>query len=637
MEGHETKSVLLFTWGVGNHGGGPSRQDIKSIEGLMKKTSDYKIIHSTPEAYFKQLALSSNVLPGYEGSLNPYNVGCYTSQIRIKQKHRLLENELYMTEKMLSAASIQEYIMYPEIDIRKAFQKLMIAQFHDILPGSSVQAVEEASIRLMDCGLEIASELKARAFFALSSGQEKAKDGEFPILIYNPHPYKVKGIFECEFMLADQNWKDEFSMPVVYQDCQRLPSQPEKENSNINLDWRKRVSFTAELAPSGMNRFDCRIEMLLKKPEPVLKVVEGMIFFNTDDLTVVINCSTGLVDMYRIKGVDYVKENAFQSLVLEDYDDSWASTRYSFSEPCGKFELMSKEKGTRFSGVTERLMDSVRIIEDGVVRSIVEAVFQFENSFICQRYKLPKQGTEIEVEMRVYWNEKSKMLKLSVPTVFDDSKYIGQVAYGVEELLCDGTEVMAQKWCGVVSERHGKMLSCINNGTYGSDFKGGEMRLSLSRSPGYTALDFSGFGITDRPIMCQDRFSPRIDQGERLFNFWVNGGEMKQRMDGIDREALVHNEKPYALSFFPSGEGRKAVSLVELDDEVIQMTAFKKAEGSNDYIIRLFEPSGMKRETILRIPIFEIVQRIKLGRFELKTLKLDGKVRTLTEVSLNEC
>jgi len=602
----------------------------------MKTTEKYEIVHSTPEAYFKELAEKHITMLKYDKDLNSNNVGCYTSQIRIKQKHRLLENELYMVEKMISSAALQGYLAYPETELRDALYKLMTVEFHEILPGSSIQPVEETSIAMMDYGLEITLKLRARAFFAIASGQEKAKQGEIPVLIYNPNPYKVKGIFECEFMLADQNWANEFSMPVVFQDGKHIPSQPEKENSNLNLDWRKRVAFEAELEPSQMNRFDCKIEILPKKPEPCFKEQNGKITFVTEELTVVINSRTGLVDSYKIKDVEYLKESAFQPLVMEDYDDSWASTKYSFTDVSGKFEFLSKEEGTKFSGINGKLLDSVRIIEDGEVRSIIEAVFKYGDSFICQTYKLPKKSTEILVEVRVFWNEKSKMLKLSVPTIFEKLSYIGQVAFGIGDYQDDGKEAVSQKWSGILSEKGSKMLSCINDGIYGSDFKDGEMRLSLLRSPGYTALDFSGFGITDRPIMTQNRFLPRIDQGERLFKFRFNGGDIKERKDGIDREALAHNEKPFVLYFFPSGDGVKPLPAVILEDEVVQMTALKRAENSEDYIIRLFETTGDTRTTTLSLPMLGLKQEIKLEKFEIKTLRVDVKNKTIMEVNLIE-
>jgi alpha-mannosidase len=631
METNPDKILSLITWGVGNHGGGPSRMDLNQIGQLMKNTKDFEILHSTPEKYFSELKSKHRDLPSYDKGLNPRFVGCYTSQIRIKQKHRQLENELYLVEKMFSSLSLQGYLKFPEKQLQEAFKDLMTSEFHDILPGSSVQTVEETSLRQMDHGLEIASRLKTRAFFALSAGQNKAQEGEIPILVYNPHPYKVKGIFECEFMLADQNWKEEFTLPLVFQDNKQIPSQPEKELSNLNLDWRKRVVFTGELEPSCMNRFDCRIVTLPEKPKPGLMQQSGKILFVSDELKIVINCETGYIDSYKVNGMEYLKESAFMPIVIDDTDDSWKMDTNRFRDLHGQFKLMNEEEGAWYSGITKGTPDSVRVIEDGVVRSVVEAVLKFNNSFIYIRYKLPKKGTETQIEVRVNWNEKSKMLKLSIPTPFESSKYFGQTPYGVEELSNNGDEVVSQKWSGLFSEEKNAAISIINDGIYGSDCLSGEIRLSLLRSPGYCAHP-----INDRVIMPQDRYSPHIDQGERIYNFWLNVGNKDERLMHIDREALIKNEKPFALSFFPSGLGVKPNALISLSDDVIQMTTFKKSDSSEDYIIRLFEPTGTGRSTIVTLHNEGVKKEFTLDGFEIKTLKYKKVSKTIFEVDLME-
>ncbi|BBH19161.1 alpha-mannosidase [Paenibacillus baekrokdamisoli] len=618
-------------WGVGNHGGGPSREDLHKLKLLMAETKDVQIIHSIPEAFFKELRVVKENLHRHEKDINAWAPGCYTSQIRIKQKHRLLENEIYMLEKMMSHTSLQGLIAYPYDLIHEALCDLMVTEFHDVLPGSSIQPVEEASLRLVDHGLEIISRLKARAFFALANGQKKAEEGEIPILIYNPHPYKVSGIFECEFQLADQNWKDEFSLPLVYKDGVQIASQAEKELSNLNLDWRKRAVFQADLEPGQMNRFDVRLEVLPKKPVPALQPQDGKINFLTEELEVIINCETGLIDRYRANGMDYVQPNAFVPIVIDDNDDPWETQALSFRNVEGAFKLMSAEEGTRFSGIRGSRLESVRVIEDGAVRTVVETLFEYGDSFIIQTYKLPKKGTEIEVQIRVHWNEKSKMLKLSIPTVFAEGRYWGQVAYGRNELPSNGNEAVSQKWLAVIDEKQDLALTCINDGVYGSDYLDGEMRISLLRSAGY-----SGHPIEDRPIMAQDRYSSRIDQGERLYRFWFNGGKASQRMDLIDREALSWNEKPFVLSFFPSGAGALPENAISLSDSTILLTAFKRAELSDDFIIRLFEPTGEARVTTITIPALGIKQEIELGKFEIKTLKVNTTSKEITEASLME-
>jgi alpha-mannosidase len=626
----------MILWGVGNHGGGPSKIDLEKLNALMAETKDHEILHSTPEAYFQEVATGGRKLPEVAKSLNHFAVGCYTSQVRVKQRHRSLENELFVTEKMLSTACANGLLAYPSTELGQACEDLLTAQFHDILPGSSIQPVEEASLRLMDHGLEILSRLKARAFFALASGQAIVEEGEIPIFVYNPHPYPISGIFACEFQLADQNWKDEFSVPVVYQHGEEIASQVEQETSSLNLDWRKCTVFSATLAPGIMNRFICKMKILPKRPIPVFPAEHGRYLFENGSISVSINCETGLMDSLKVGGCEYFKGNAFLPLVIEDSADPWGMQVNQFRDVAGPFCLMGREEGTGFSGIAGTLLESVRVIEDGAVRTVVEAVFRYGDSFVCQRYKLPKRGAEIEVEVRVFWNEKKKMLKLSIPTTLTDADYLGQTAYGVEKLLTNGQEVVAQKWVGLFEEaagpEQGRALTCINDGVYGSDCRDGEIRLSLLRSPGYSAHP-----IGERPVMPQDRFSSHIDQGERLFSFRINAGNTMERLAHVDREALAHHEKPFALSFFPSGLGVDCKPVVTLEDDVVQMTALKKAEDGNGWIIRLYNPTGAARTTRLAFPVWDgIGFDVALGCFEVKSFRLLEATGAMSEVDLME-
>ncbi|QSF46407.1 glycoside hydrolase family 38 N-terminal domain-containing protein [Paenibacillus tianjinensis] len=626
---HADEPIGLLLWGVGNHGGGPSRLDLDAIAARIEQSGDFRLVHATPEQYFAALP-EAKELPRYSGDLNPRFVGCYTSMIRIKQKHRQLENELYATEKMLAAAGLYGLLPYPARDLAEAQHDLLTAQFHDILPGTSIQPAEEASLRQLDHGVEITARLKARAFFALAAGQPQAQPKEYPILIYNPHPYPVSGIFECEFMLEDQNWLEQYSNPAVYQGSKRIPSQAEKEHSNLNLDWRKRVVFRAELAPAAMNRFDCRIELLERKPAPALQVREGAFYFRTGELSVTVNAGTGLIDEYSAGGVSYLLPGAFAPLAVADNEDPWRMDTDEFREVIGQFSLMNEREGSLFSGVKETI-SPVRIIEDGEVRTVIESVLQYNDSRLVLTYKLPKQGTEIEVHARVYWNEKDRMLKLSIPTVLKDAGYLGQTAFGVQELAANGQEVASQKWTALQSAKDGHMLTVINDGIYGSDCCAGEIRLSLLRGAGYCAHP-----IGDRPIMPQDRFLPRIDQGERCFTFWMNAGALEERAGKVDREALMHAERPFALSFFPSGEGNLQEAAIMLTDGTVQMSAFKKEQDGEGYIVRLFEPTGYPRSTGLSFPPLGITENIELKGFEIVTLRIDPQNGAVTRVGICE-
>lgn len=630
MEQFNEEYVGLVLWGIGNHGGGPSRIDLTHLQALKTQTSEYNVIHSTPETYFAELKAKKR-LPEHEKDLNPWAPGCYTSQIRIKQKHRELENAIFVTEKMVSSAAVQGFIDYPKQEIRVAIEDLLTAQFHDILAGTSIKTVENNALRLMDHGLEITAREKLKAFFALTEGQPAAKDGEVPVFVYNPHPVKIKTMIECEFQLPKSS-KDHFANLEVFVNGIKIPSQVEKEDSNLYIDWRKRVVFAAELEPSQMNRFDCKVELLPEKPSVSLVERDGTIDFKTEALEVVINTKTGLIDKYAVNGEDFLKPGAFKPIVIQDDEDSWGSHVKSFPNQIDEFTLMSAERATEVSGVTDQELKAVRVVEDGDVRSVIEVLFEYNDSYICQTYQLPKDGTEIEVELDVFWLEKDKMLKLSVPSVFSDGKYIGQTAFGSEELPGEGKESVSQKWSCLVSDQNQLAFSSINDGIYGSDEKDGEIRLSLLRSPGYSAL----IGGNKNKVIPQDRFARRIDQGERAFKFWFNGSESTDRIEKIDLEALHHNEKPYVLSYFPSGKGELPKPLIEISDPSVQLAAFKLSEQTDHYIIRLFNPLDQDRRFDLSFPFLDFSERLYINRFEVKTYRLDLENKSLAETNLLE-
>jgi alpha-mannosidase len=119
MQAQPLDNPGILLWGVGNHGGGPSLADVKTLNGMIQQPGEANLCHATPEQYFAAVRASGQDLPVEAKSLNPWGVGCYTSQSQIKLKHRKLENELYATEKMLSSAWAQGRMTYPQDDLTK--------------------------------------------------------------------------------------------------------------------------------------------------------------------------------------------------------------------------------------------------------------------------------------------------------------------------------------------------------------------------------------------------------------------------------------------------------------------------------------------------------------------------------------
>jgi alpha-mannosidase len=634
--------IGMLLWGIGNHGGGASREDLEAITDLQRELRESgmaRVVHSSLPAYFKARQPIA-ALPEHRDHLNPWAPGCYTSQIRIKQFHRKLEDLLYSTEKMASQATLRGALEYPVVEFLDAQKDLMFSQFHDILPGSSIPAVEEASLMRLGRGVETVSRIRARVLFALSRGEPEPAEGDIPIFIYNPHPFPITDDFEVEFQPSQQNRDGTFtSYQVVLKTGEAAGSkgrhglpvavQFEKEASSVGVDWRKRMVFRATLPPASLSRLDCTPESIPERPRPTtVPDANGRITIVRDEYVVSVDTESGLISSYRRGNTEFLADPGPVAYVLADSDDAWETQRREFRNVIGAFRLASPEESAEICGVRKPRLDPVRVIEDGPVRSVVEAIFVYGRSQLVLTYELPVAGAQIGVRARVFWAEKRSMLKLALPlsgavSPERDGALMGQTAFGTQPLATNGEEGVAQRWVAALGEGNRYALTVINNGTYGVSLEGSELRLTLLRSPAYSGLPVG----EDEPPIPQDRFTPRIDQGERLFRFWFQGGDGQERIERVDREATARGEEPMPLMLYPSPleNGSRAGSparepAVTLSDDVVQLAAFKRAEDDSGYVLRLFEPTGAPRETEVALPPLGIRTHVSLRGYELITL-----------------
>lgn len=631
----------IILWGVGDHGGGPSKQDVQIIRRLQKEHNEVELIHSTPDAYFDERESNGKPMQVVDKDLNPFAVGCYTSAYPIKQAHRKLEEMLSFTEKICSHAAQMGLMEYPGTEIEEAERDACLCEFHDVLPGSSMESAEKMAVRALDHGLEILSRLRTRAFFLLSSSQPKAKLGELPVMAYNPHPYPVTGEFIVEFMLHDQNWEPYLTLPRIFKDGVELPSQVEKEASNIPLDWRKRLCFRAVLDPMTVTRFDINLE---GKEEPHLPSCPGNdeeFIFNNGCMEARISKKTGLLTSYSIRGKQYLS-GPVEPVLVEDNADPWGMTVDRFDGKVTRFTPASPEECTRYCGCDDGEfaqkhekkayfgleypeLTAVHVTESGNVRTVIESVLKCGENYVLMRYLLPAEGEYIDILPHVTMNARNQMLKLVIPTPFA-SRYLGQQPYGWDELPMGGREVCAQRWVLAAGETDG--MSVLTS-TYGSDNTNGTIRLSLLRTAGYTAHP-----LGERRIFPGNRYNQHQSQGEFDFSFRLQGGAADERLAKAEREANEFFEQPFVLNFFPAAVGKLPETLVALSDERITLGTFKQSEDGKDWIARVFNPTGQSISFALQLPALGHSFDLTLDPFEVRTLRVspDGAACTETDI-----
>jgi len=600
-------AVGAVLWGVGNHGGGPSAKDLADIEHELLGDPDTHYIHSTPEAFFAAVSPTDVV----DRSLRISMPGCYSVMSRVKTRHAMLENELYLAEKMASVAYFTGAIgEYPEAELRVATEDLLNAEFHDVLPGTSVQCGEEAGLRFLSHGLLQAERVKVRAYFALSAAEAPAEEGEFPVVVFNPHPYRLRENVECEFSLADQNWDKsrESFIKIVDESGDPVPYQIIKEESNLTLDWRKRIVFEADLKPLALSRYRMYVEFREKKESARADVF----CFDNGRKHVEIDRESGLLSSYRIDGVEYLGKG-FGLVSFDDNADPWAMGRDQLKR-LGTDERpfsLSKTPAGVFRG-----MKSVQVIEDGDIYLGIEAFFEDEHTRARIGYKIYKNNDAVDIDVTVFMGDIDRIIKLKLPIAVQ-GELIGETAFGSEPLFTDARENVAHRF--VALQTGDRALTLMNREVYGSHYENGALYMSLLRGATYCAHP-----IEDRELIPTDRFTKKIDQGENRYSFRL----MLCARGEVARRTHEFVQPPFLQNIFPvpaDASQRRALD-IRLGSDSLSLVAMKKADGREALILRLLNNTA--EQTDAELSVNGTVLPLHFGKYEVKTVLLENGALT---------
>ena len=591
--------VGVMLWGVGNHGGGPSKKDLTDIKEQLLTVKTEKFIHSTPESFFSEIEPTAV----FDKSLRISMPGCYTSMYRVKKLHAQLEAELAMAEKISTVACATGVLdKYPEEEIKTAVEDLLNAEFHDVLPGTSVQCGEDAGVRYLSHGLLEAERAKLKSYFALSKMQSPAKEGEYPVVVFNPQPYELCDNIECEFTLADQNWDENIYSHIRVLDGEgnSVPYQVIKEESNLTLDWRKRIIFEARLKPMDLARYSVYVDF-----EPTVKKErEARFAFDNGRKHVEIDKDTGLLKSYKIDGVEYLKDG-FGLYSFEDNADPWGMGKDQLLRmgTNGKaFDLSKKPSGV-FEG-----MKSVQVVEDGDIYLGIEAFFECGATRARILYKIYKNNDSVDIDVTLFMGDINKIIKLGLP-IAQSGTLVGQTAFGTEELFMDGRENVAGRFVALDTGKG--CVALLNRGVYGNHFENGCLYTSLVRGVTYCAHP-----IGERELIPSDRFTKKIDQGENSYSFRLTVSNRGQ----LERRASEFSCPAFALNIFPIPcEVTSDQSLdIRVGGEVISMPTAKKMYGEDAFIFRLLNNSDSEEKSYIEVGNVHL--DLTFTKYEVKTV-----------------
>ena len=591
--------VGVALWGVGNHGGLPSRKDLQDVTELIAD-SEYPIVHSTPEQYFAELEPKAE----FAKSMQPCFIGCYTSMQSIKAKHIELENKLFTTEKLCSYASLNGVYNKNEAAFTEAEKALASLEFHDVYAGTCAADGEKSSLRKADYAMELLQKEWNKAFFAVCGKHKKAEIGEFPVFIFNSQPYARETVCETEYLMPKPVISDTEQYTVsVYQNGKKIPSQCIKELSNIHYDRRKRIAYRCKLPAMGEARVNFKVEI---EPKKFLAPTAGdEIVFSDSIKTIRISRKTGLMESYIVNGKELLSAGAFQPMMYTDNADPWGWYMERIGENPVDFTLSDCKRGP-----FENLIN-VNIIEDGDILTEVESFFECGSSYVRISYKMYKELPYTDIKADVFWNEQQKVLKLKVPAAFD-GQFMGQIPFGTDEFAKDGREINAHRFVGFADGEN--VLTLYNNCTYGFCAEGNDLYATLLRGAAYCAHP-----IDDRILIDPNRFTPTIEQGRHSFSFRLSYDPAEK----LENNAQEFVNMPISLNFFPHGDENLAKKVLEIGNSSISLSAFYQTE--EGYILRLVNNFDQPAQT--DVTICGTSQKITFQEYEAKTfLYCNGKL-----------
>jgi len=594
------RDVPVF-WGIGNHGGGANREALESIDAFIKKERRVRIIHSSTEGVYAALKKHASSAPVVQGDLQRVFTGCYTSFSRVKRRAQRSLAELVQAEALNAWAWRLKGVRYPGVELDEAWRDHLFNDFHDILPGSSVEPAELDALDLYGKVSESLRRVRLGAVSFFNSGKQRKL--YIPVSVWNTNPSSASVPVELECMIGLRPaWTGDWHLRLYSLDGHEITCQEEQPESLLPFTWRKRISFMANLPQVGVSRYELRIHKG-RKGEKEGKHAPAFLKHVSDP-------RKGLITSLDAgEGRECLSGPMFQPVVVGDDADSWGAGRWRYRDVTGVFQPNP---------------DRHVVLESGPIRTIVQSVFHYARSSIEMRTISYPSWPVLEFQLRINWAESAKRLKLSIPTRFRNESIYCEVPGGALFRPADGEEHVHGRWCMLEGSLNGRNtgFAIVNSGQHGFDFRDGEIRLSILRSAAY--CHDQGFKING-PVARK-----YMDQGIHEVRLLVTAGDADDVLKSLAGLADWLSAPPVVYSHLPIG-AKMSLSdeFLRLEPRNIRLLATKQSEDGKALILRLQEVVGTASKARLSLEKEKANLSLSFKPFEIKTIRLEksGKCR----------
>ncbi|MGB8197067.1 MAG: glycoside hydrolase family 38 C-terminal domain-containing protein [Acidimicrobiales bacterium] len=615
--GDEERTPQMCFFGIGNHGGGPTKRMVAALDEL--RATRTHLHYSDPEEYFSALRAAEPALPTVSGELQHHAVGCYSVSAWVKAANRRGEIALQDAETFDAIAAVMLRRSAASSVLGQAWEQLALCQFHDILAGtSSTQAYR--SVRSRYGYVEtIADEVTTNATYQLSHhidtrvevirAQEResfwaAQPGAAaPFVVFNPLAWPVHLTIRAPRHAAR----------VLDSAGRELPSQ--QVASGEATAYRTHTLFSLGLDPLGYE---------------VVWLQGGSGRINDEDFTatselrnehyrVSVDPSTGaLTSLFDVaESRELVGAGGIRLTLQRDASDTWSH---------GVVRYDDDELPLAFEGS--------ELIEDGPLRSTLRLRYRHGDSRVLEDIVLESSPARIKVHLRATWSLARCVLKLVLPW-----NLAGQVttsagaAYSFQDRAPNGAEEPFQAWLDVYDAANDVGIGLATPHLYGYDASGPTVRLTVLRNA--IAADH---GRTWTHRIGED--FELTDSGDHDVTVALiphrgdwRAAQMPKVAEELARPVTVIAET-YHDGTLP---GRGAFLEIDPPDCAV-VRSIKRAESGDGVVLRLVEPVGNTVSVRLSGTLLQRAVAVNLAPYEVMTLlvpdDLDQEARRVTLAEL---
>lgn len=441
-----TLGHAMAFYGIGDHGGGPTRIQIEWIRKHRDYGAGVELRFSHPQAFFDAIKDRSESLPCVEGELQHHAVGCYSAVHDIKREVRRAEAMLLEAEYMVTAGGLGKDATV-QTRLEEAWKRVLFNQFHDIMGGTGIhpvyaQALDELGFA-KSVARDIIVELTRRANVALPLRRRQR------IVLDNPTERVWAGLSEY--------------MPWTPMDGSP-PAFILEDEAGVGVPHQGGL-FPVSVPPGGRRI----LEISRKKQAPNVASMthaKGSTLSN-DRLSV--TCGKQGIEAITLDGRMLLGPGGLRVAVFEDNSDPW-------SNGVLRYDVMSV--------ATFAVSHEWAVAESGPLRATLSNMSKAADAILQWMVSVDAGSPALRLRLCLHWRGQSCIVKLLVPPVFRVQRRIDGTPGAFLPRPLDGKEYPLYDSLTVIGDN--ACLTVVSPDITAADVQpDGSIRLTLLRSPCY--------------------------------------------------------------------------------------------------------------------------------------------------------